>query len=161
LYHITSFFAFTCAFIFRGFCPQRWGHFYFLQTGENRLRKIGGSKLLFTYALYGIEMSNLDVIFTAFCRTAKSSKNFKKRINKRKPPVIQWALEYLINEAGMNISNLTNQIAYLTQNLRILWNCIIHSQRKIRWIGGSDANIIRIFVSRAPNIELDNRVKLS
>lgn len=106
------------------------------------------------YSLLVSMMSTTESCLVRLCRVAHDSLNIKVRFEEKHKDVIQRALKYLEDEAGLNTSTMRYRKG-LADSLRNLRNAIVHSNGCIE--ERKEATDIRAFAKSRGGVEIDKR----
>lgn len=106
------------------------------------------------YSLLISMMSTTESCLVRLCRVARSHLNIKVEFKEKGSGVVQRALKYLQDEAGLDTSTL-RYYKELVDSLRNLRNAIAHSNGCIK--GRHEENDIRAFAKPRTGVEIDNR----
>ncbi len=106
------------------------------------------------YSLFVSMMSTTEACLVRLCRAAHRHLNITDRFNEKGSDVIQRALEYLHNEAGLHTSRM-RYYKELADSLRRLRNVITHAEGCIK--GRSEEHDIRAFAKPGIGVEIDKR----
>lgn len=106
------------------------------------------------YSLFVSMMSTTESCLIRLCRVAHSSLNIQVEFKEKDNDVIQRALKYLRDKAGLDTSRMRHH-KELADSLRNLRNAIIHSNGCIK--GRSKESDIRAFAKPGVGVEIDKR----
>lgn len=107
------------------------------------------------YALFVTAVSQVEGAVVALCKGARFALELEKEFNAKGNEVINRAVSYLEKKAEID----TSRIQYYTglaDDLRIVRNCIVHSQGRLNERKKEDIERIRSFAKEIPAIELGN-----
>ncbi|MBA3968076.1 MAG: hypothetical protein H0X47_20340 [Nitrospirales bacterium] len=104
------------------------------------------------YSLLVSMMSTTESCLIGLCRVARNSLNITVEFQEKGNDVIQRALKYLGDEAGLDTSRMGYR-KKLADNLRNLRNTIVHEAGCIK--GRKDEPDIRVFANSGAGVEID------